>query len=512
MEGNTFLIVMNLREVQESLGAKGLLKNRQKINRNVKVAGVEADSREVEKGDVFIAISGANFDGHDYILKVVKQGAAAVVGERDLDLEIPYFQVESSRKAWAVLCAGYYNNPQGKLNIIGVTGTDGKTTTAHLIHSMLRAGGIRCGLISTVEADLGADRVPSGLHVTTPEPPELFKFLFQMVENGSTHAVLEVTSHALDQERVFGIDFDVGVLTNVTPEHLDYHGGFEKYRGAKAKLFQRSGVSVLNANDSSFSFFNGVSKDLVPYSVYMKGDENQQVTLENLRRDTTIGVSIRKNYPQLPGEYNRENIAAAAAAARYLGVTQCAIRSSLADFSPPEGRFEEVELGQPFKVIVDFAHTPNALKNLLETVRQQMESGRLITVFGCAGERDKGKRYSMGKISAKLADISIFTAEDPRSESVQNILCEMVRGAEAATANHNYFCIPDRKRAICTALEKARCGDWVLILGKGHERSMNIDGREYEWSDKGEAERFLGGEFLKAELFPAFWSKPRAER
>ncbi|MFW6143370.1 MAG: UDP-N-acetylmuramoyl-L-alanyl-D-glutamate--2,6-diaminopimelate ligase, partial [Patescibacteria group bacterium] len=448
----------------------------------IAVGAVRADSRKIKDGDIFVAITGEHVDGHDFINSAVSQGAAAVVGEKDLALEIPYLQVKDSRKAWAVLCAEENNNPQKKLEIIGVTGTDGKTTTAHLIQSMLIAGGYRTGLVSTVTADLGGEEVPSGLHVTTPEPPQLFTFLRKMVENNCAYAVLETTSHGLDQERVFGIHFALGVLTNITKEHLDYHQTFENYKKAKAKLFQRSAIAVLNVDDPSYEFIaEKASGKVVPYSL-----------------EKNLGFKGDLDYDQaiLPGKYNESNVLAAATAVGLLGVEEGEINEGLANFSSPEGRFQEIDLEQPFKVIVDFAHTPNALENLLRTVQSEIDEGRLITVFGCAGERDSGKRFLMGKNSGKLADISIFTAEDPRGEDIEDILEEMVRGAKDSGAEEAgskklrkkiseniYVKIPDREEAISFAIDNAQEGDWVFILGKGHEQSMNIGGKEYEWSD-----------------------------
>ncbi len=473
------------------------------------ISGISDDSRKVKKGNLFVAIKGATHDSHQYIPEAISQEASAVVGEEDpkpLGIkDIPYIKVPNSRKALSLLASAWYNYPSKKLKMIGVTGTDGKTTTASLIHHLLNRAGFKVGLVSTVKAIIGESELETGLHVTNPEPMVLQRFLSAMLAQKCQYAVLEVTSHGLDQERIAGINFDIAVLTNITHEHIDYHNTWDKYRKAKIKLFNHSKTSVLNKDDQSYAYIlKKISKKtkIVSYAINTKADY-QAFDIRTRKETSSFKVRQQNNLHHLSstlvGEYNVLNILASLATVRYLGVGWPDIKKALKTFRAPIGRLEEIPSGKDFKVYIDFAHTPNSLKAVLNLFKK-MTTGKVISVFGCAGERDVQKRLLMGEISAKIADISIFTAEDSRSEDIHKIIGQMVTGAYRAkgrelkpnqlgnldrTATKNFFIrIPERGEAIAFALQKvAKKGDIVVICGKGHEKSMCYDTIEHPWSD-----------------------------
>ncbi|MCK4588784.1 UDP-N-acetylmuramoyl-L-alanyl-D-glutamate--2,6-diaminopimelate ligase, partial [Candidatus Woesebacteria bacterium] len=373
------------------------------------LSGLTDDSRSVKKGFLFVAITGLKVDAHKFIPKAIQAGAVAIVGEKEPDKtwldKITYIKVPNSRQALGLLASAWYGHPSKKLKVIGVTGTDGKTTTATLIYWILKKAGKKAGLISTVSAKIGEKEFETGLHVTSSEPLKLQEFLAKMVEKKCEYVVLEVTSHGLDQERVAGIKFDIGVLTNITHEHLDYHKSWQAYRRAKAKLFEGVNLVVLNKDDKSFSYISRfVSKKakIISYALKKAADLN----LENI---------VLSGKTKLLAEYNLANTLAAVAVTRELGVSEEDIKTALSSFKLPTGRLEKINEGRDFDIYIDFAHTPNALEKVLSHLRKETK-GRLITIFGSAGERDKEKRFLMGEIAARLADVSIFTAEDPRTE------------------------------------------------------------------------------------------------
>ncbi len=383
----------------------------------------------------------------------------------------------------ALLANLIYNFPSKKLTVAGVTGTDGKTTTAHMIYEILTTAGARVSLISSIFAAVGPKTYQTGFHVTTPSPFALQRLLKQMVDAGSKFAVLEVTSHGLDQNRVFGVNFSVGVLTNITHEHLDYHKTYDNYAKAKAKLFKNVRWSVLNADDASFNKIKKLANGkIVTYGIEKKSDFNL------------------KNFPiklQISGEYNFYNALAAAAATSQLGVNKKTILTALSKFKNLAGRMEEIDEGQSFKVIVDFAHTTNALEQALKTLRKALKAkrkARIIAVFGAAGERDRLKRPAMGEVSARLSDLTVITAEDPRTENPEDIAKQIAAGCEkiGAKIGKDYFVVTDRRKAVQFAITKlAKSGDVVGIFGKGHERSMCYGKTEYPWSDQNVAKKAL---------------------
>lgn len=471
------------------------------------IRGIKLDSRQVTVGDVFVALPGSMVDGHRFIPEAIARGASAVFGSQPLaHLSVPYVRVAQPRLALAYLSAAFYDFPARQLTVIGITGTDGKTTTCNLIYQILRAAGIGAGMISTVNALIGDEVLDTGFHVTTPEAPEVQRYLFQMVQRGLTHVVLEATSHGLAQQRVAVCEFDVGVVTNITHEHLDFHGTYEAYRQAKGILFTSlketfpkashpPRAAVLNADDASFSYLSEISH--VPQLTYGL-HPSAQVHAHNLRPfidglDFDVTGKNLENRPfhieihsPLVGEFNLYNcLAALATTVGVLGVPVERAAEGVAAFSGVSGRMEKIDLGQPFVAMVDFAHTPNALRLALLSARR-MTQGRLIAVFGSAGLRDRLKRRMMAEVSVQLADLTVLTAEDPRTEPLGAILDEMAQGARNAGAleGENFWRVPDRREAIRFALRQARPGDLVLLCGKGHEQSMCFGEVEYPWDDR----------------------------
>jgi UDP-N-acetylmuramoyl-L-alanyl-D-glutamate--2,6-diaminopimelate ligase len=417
-----------------------MVKNIEELRHNIHdFKGITSDSRLVEPGFIFVAIKGLTSDGHDFIDDAVKNGAELVVGERDINLP-NYIKVDDSRETLGELASEFYGRPSERLKVIGVTGTKGKTTTSHIIYHILTKLGKSAGLLSSIS-------VP-GLHVTSPDVVFLHKSLKEFVDKGCEYAVIEVSSHGIDQKRIAGIKFDVGVLTNIAPEHLDYHKTFAEYKRVK------------------MSFINSAKHKVIA------------------PKETKINI--------LPGIYNNLNVEAAVMALELFGIKRSESLKAVKSFKLPEGRLEEIKNTKNLKIFIDFAHTPDSLSAVLTYLRNQTK-GKLITVFGCAGERDKSKRFQMAKISVGIADFSVFTAEDPRSENVFDILSSMNKGAKSAGGieGKNFVRIPERGEAIAYALSVARKGDLIGIFGKGHEKSMAYDGYEHPWSDHKFVRNFL---------------------
>ena len=468
----------------------------------IKIAGLEFDSRKIKPGDLFVAMKGGNVDGHQYIDSAVEKGAVAVVGMEEItSSSVPYFRVRDSREAFAWLSAAFYGHPARKMTVIGVTGTDGKTTTSSLIFEILKAAGIKAGMISTVNAVLMDEEIDTGFHVTTPEANDIQKYLAMMVDAGITHVVLETTSHGLVQQRVTGCEYDVAVVTNVTHEHLDYHHTYQEYLAAKGKLFEmlyttatkecgNPRYAILNADDRSFESLKKLIKGpMISYSANGAGQLNAH-NIRYLKNGIQFqvehnGSTLEINCP-LPGDFNVSNCLAAVGATLFaLGLPREAIQKGIQGIRGVSGRMESIDLGQDFTALVDFAHTPNGLEQALKAVRRMTEK-RVIAVFGSAGLRDREKRKMMAVIATRLADIAIFTAEDPRTESLDGILAEMAGAADAAggVEGKTYYRIPDRGTAIQMGVNLAQPDDLVAAFGKGHEQSMCFGTVEYPWDDR----------------------------
>jgi len=474
---------------------------------SIDISGIQSDSRKIEIGNLFIAYRGDEYDGHLFIESAISNGAAAVIGSEDLHpVGVPYIIVKDSRKSMAYIAAAFFGYPARELTVIGVTGTDGKTTTVNLIYEILNAHGISTGMISTVKARIGKEELDTGFHVTTPESPTIQQLLKKMVQEGLTHVVLEATSHGLDQDRVDACEFDIGVVTNITHEHLDYHKDYDGYFSAKFNLIEKLAktapkehgsyrTAVINHDDISYKrILERVEKQrlesirLVEYGLDNRSLGASDITSSPTEMCFELHMN-NQNYhveTSLLGKYNVSNIlAAVGGVSSAIDLNPGITIDAIAKFAGVPGRMEQINIGQDFIAIVDFAHTPNALKVALETARD-ITAKRVIAVFGSAGLRDREKRRLMAAVSAKLADITIFTAEDPRTEDLDCILAEMIAVAvsNGAVTGRTAFSVPDRGEAIKKAVSLATADDLVIACGKGHEQSMCFGKIEYPWDDR----------------------------
>lgn len=530
---------------------------------NPVIEHITADSRAVRPGSLFVAVAGGTFDGHDYIAAALDQGAVAVIGARPRaeipalgqaeHQAIPHIQVAEPRLALAQACAALEDFPSRAMTVIGVTGTDGKTTTCTLLEAILRAqthsathpdGTV--GVVTTVGARIGGAEIDTGFHVTTPDAPEVQRFLAQMRDGGCSHAIVESTSHGLAQGRVAAVDFDVAAVTNITHEHLDYHGSRAAYVAAKAQLFRalfrrtpKPGIApfaVLNRDDTgSYAALVDVLAEEAALAEETATGGTVSIYTYGIPAGISAGISATQAsngagsdtrghavwaeavayHPDrtevqvrwwggaftlvstLIGEFNVYNMLCAATVGLGLGVAPQTIQRGIAAVAGVIGRMERIDAGQPFLAIVDFAHSPVSLERALHTLRPLVGTrpdgapGRLIAVFGCAGLRDRAKRRLMGEASGRLADFTVVTAEDPRTESLDDINRAIAGGLLAAGAATRYTIIDDRAAAINHAVEMAQPGDVVAAFGKGHERSMCFGTTEYPWSDQEAMRRAL---------------------
>ncbi|MBI5399212.1 UDP-N-acetylmuramoyl-L-alanyl-D-glutamate--2,6-diaminopimelate ligase [Candidatus Saganbacteria bacterium] len=459
------------------------------------------DSRQVQPGDTFVAIPGYKVDGANYIPQALERGAKVIVTERD-DVKVPegvdLQRVPSARQALAFLAKKYYNHPTSKLTLIGLTGTNGKTTTAYLIESILRQAGYKVGLIGTIGAKIDGQTIESAL--TTPESLELQQLLAQMVEAKVTHAVLEVSSHALALDRMAGCEFDIAIFTNLTHDHLDFHKTKEEYLNVKKKLFtmlKPDGIAIINVDDpASNQLIEAVRGEVITYGISQAKHELRStkqnefdIVISDIairEKEMTVKINGLELRTPLIGLHNVYNIAAAYQCGLCLHIPQATIKKGIELLKNVPGRVERVEAGQPFSVIVDFAHSPDALEKLIETYRP-LTTGKIILVFGCPGERDKEKRPIMGELAARLADYLIITTDDPHGENPEEIVEEIVAGF----SNVQYLKIVDRKAAITKALQLAQKDDTVLIAGRGHEQYQDFAGKKVYLDDRKVVEEIL---------------------
>ncbi len=467
------------------------------------ITSLAYDSRNVEVGGLFIAVPGVHTDGRRFLADAVARGAIVALGEplqNPIDVPLPYIEVADVRSALADLACAFYNYPAHHLCTIGVTGTDGKTTTSNLISTLLETAGKRSGLMTTANFKIGGQEWENATRQSTLEALEIQQLLHRMLTESVTHAVIEATSHGLELQRVRGCAFDVGVVTNITHEHLDFHKTIDAYRRAKARLFEMldsardkklgiKSVAILNRDDVSYEVLKpychvpildygidtpaavqAVDVQLAAYSTRFRA----------LLPDAEVQIETR-----LVGRFNVSNCLAAIATAYSLGVPVADIARGLATVEGVTGRMERIDEAQPFTVIVDYAHTPDSLQKVLATLRP-LTRGKLLVVFGSAGERDIQKRPAMGKIAALMSDFFVITDEDPRDEDREIILREIAAGAESLGKRQgaDFLCIADRTEAIATAFAHARPGDTVLLAGKGHEQSIIIGREKFPWDDR----------------------------
>ena len=488
---------MNFKQIASRLDAENQLISRPRFDRTT-ITGVTSDSREVDEGDLFIAVRGTSHDGHEFIPEAIEQGASAIVAEEVVDQpgshDVPVVTVRNSRQSEGLCADEFYGNPSDQMTLIGVTGTNGKTTTVKLIHELLEGIGHSTGLIGTIDNRVGQRVIPSDR--TTPPPCKLHSLLDQMKENGCSYAVLEVSSHGLDQDRVSGVSFDAAVFTNLSRDHLDYHGSMEAYRDAKAKLFERlpgTGIGVVNADNEHASAMSAACDGrVVTYSRSSDGSRYAaDVSSTNITGSSwemiTETSSQAVNW-MLPGTHNIENAMAAVATVRELtGANLPAMSSVLEDVEPARGRLDPVSWDGDFEVFVDYAHTPDALENVRAGVSPLVE-GSVRAVFGCGGDRDRGKRPKMGRVVDRYADQMYVTSDNPRSEKPEAIIDDILEGIERTDG---YVVDPDRESAIQRAIQDAEPGDAVLILGKGHEMVQKQDGVVKPFKDWAVAEKHL---------------------
>jgi UDP-N-acetylmuramoyl-L-alanyl-D-glutamate--2,6-diaminopimelate ligase len=466
---------------------------------NPEITSIENDNRKVQKGSLFICIKGYTVDGHDYAQAAVQSGATAILAERPLDLDVPVVVVNDTSRAMAVLADAFYEHPTRKFHLIGITGTNGKTTTSHLIEKILSDAGKKTGLIGTMYTKIGDEILET--KNTTPESLTLQKTFKRMADEQVEAAVMEVSSHALDLGRVHGCDYNVAVFTNLTQDHLDYHHTMEEYKRAKSLLFSQLGntfdvekpkFAVLNADDhASETYKKSTAAHVITYGIDHKADIMASA-IEMTSSGTTFLLEISgKEYPmniQLIGKFSVYNVLASAAAGLVSGISPERIISSIESVKGVAGRVELVNAGQNFTVIVDYAHTPDSLENVLKTIRQ-FAKRKIFVVVGCGGDRDRTKRPLMAKIACQYSTDPIFTSDNPRSEDPIVILKDMEEGVPG----ENYLVIPDRKEAIFTAVHKAVEGDVILIAGKGHETYQIIGKEVHDFDDRLVAKEAITG-------------------
>jgi UDP-N-acetylmuramoyl-L-alanyl-D-glutamate--2,6-diaminopimelate ligase len=460
------------------------------VDRNTEVTSLAYDSRRAGEGCVFFAIDGEKTDGHLFVDDAVRRGAAAIVSEREAPsgLAERWVRVRKIRRALSEAARRFYDDPDLKLQLIGITGTNGKTTTAYLLNSIFEAAGNRTGLFGTIEYRLGTHIVSASN--TTPESLDLATYFRELVAGGAKTAVLEVSSHALAQERVWGIHFSAAVFTNLTRDHLDYHHDLEQYFAAKRRLFEGLGIpppelAVINVDDDWARRLLAIPNPRrVTYGMHAKADVGVQrysQDLAGLTATFTTPVGELEIQSGLLGRANLMNLLAATATAVGVGIPAESIQAGIRTLESVPGRFEKVDEGQPYLVVVDYAHTDDALRNVLETARE-LTRNRLVVVFGCGGERDRTKRPLMGEVAGRLSDLAILTSDNPRSEDPILIMNDVLVGLQRTSKP--YIAEVDREKAIRKALSEAREGDIVVLAGKGHETYQVLKDQTVPFDDR----------------------------
>ena len=460
---------MRLRELLEGMEVIS-----QTISPDTEITHVCVDSRATQKGSLFVAVPGNRCDGGHYARQAVDRGAVCVVCQSELPPDLPWVKVRDARLALSQLACRWYGHPSRQLTMLGVTGTNGKTTVTYLLRHILQRTGMKTGLIGTVQNIVGEQTLPA--QRTTPDALQIQQLLSAMTKNGCSHAVMEVSSHALDQHRAEGIDFAVGIFTNLTEDHLDYHGTMGCYCDAKAKLFQMSRMGVCNADDPwTERLLAGASCPSVYYGIHNPAEVwAEDIFLHSRSVDFTVCTARTRTPVHLgvPGRFSVYNALGAIAACGELGIPPEECAAALATFPGVAGRMEVVPTpGKPYTLLIDYAHTPDALETVLKTVRGFAQN-RVIAVFGCGGDREREKRPLMGHIAGKLADLTIITSDNPRTEEPMAIIRDILPGI--AGAEDKYIVEPDRRGAIALAMGRAAAGDVIVLCGKGHETYQEI--------------------------------------
>ncbi len=462
-----------------------------KISRaNPTISSIEMDSREVKPGSLFICIKGYTVDGHDYAQKAVENGAVAILAESELDVEVPVVIVKDTKRSMAVLADIFYGQPTHSMHLIGVTGTNGKTTTTHIIERILNEANKKTGLIGTMYMKIGEQH--KEVKNTTPESLTLQKTFREMKDADVSHVVMEVSSHALHLGRIHGCDFNVAVFTNLSQDHLDYHKTMEAYKYAKGLLFAQLGnrfehnrmkYAVLNEDEeASEEYKKMTSAKIVTYGIDREADvmaKNVKMTSKGTTFQLITPVGTKAVTIQMVGKFSVYNVLAAVAATLSSSIELETIVKAIESMEGVRGRFELVDGGQDFTVIVDYAHTPDSLENVLQTIKQFAE-GKVFCIIGCGGDRDKTKRPLMAKIAVQNSDQPIFTSDNPRSEDPKAILADMENGV----IGQHYTSIVNREEAISYAIANAQKGDVVLIAGKGHETYQQIGSKTIDFDDR----------------------------
>lgn len=469
------------------------------------ITDLAQDSRKIISGTLFVCLSGVKNDGHNYIMQAYRQGAVAVLVEKDVEnipQDLTVIKVANTRVAMMVIAPYFFEYPSRKMRMIGVTGTNGKTTTTYLIRSILQQAGFEVGVIGTIQNSIGDRVIPT--QNTTPDVIDLQKLLAQMVEYRMDYVVMEVSSHALALNRVAGCEFDVGVFTNMTRDHLDFHETFENYLEAKTKLFQslsskdnqkKGKTAIVNADDKAVTYIiERTNCKIITYGIHNNVDlqaQNANIKAIGTQFDISGSFGILSLQLKITGLFNVYNVLSAVGTALAEGIKPNVIKIALEEFQSVPGRFELVAIGQPFSVIVDYAHTPDGLENILKTA-QQIATRRIIVVFGCGGDRDKTKRPIMGQLAVQYGDVVIATSDNPRTEDPDSILGEIENGIlEALVEGKVYEKIRDRRQAIERALYLAEADDIVIIAGKGHENYQILKDRTISFDDKEVAKEII---------------------
>jgi len=465
---------------------------------NIHINYIQVKSGNIKNGDLYVAIKGYSVDGHTYIDEAIRNGAKCIVLQDTkftrYDNNIIYIQLKNTRAGLPFIASNYYNSPANKLTLTGVTGTNGKTTTAILIKSILEKSGEKTGLIGTIEYLIGRQKIGSGL--TTPEPITLHTLFSKMEKNNVSHCVMEVTSHAIKQKRVAGLNFSHTIFTNISHDHLDYHKTFEDYFRTKAELFKNlnhNSIASINYDDPFFSKLKELTSadTILTFSIKEPATDifAKKIDMDSSRSlievSTPVG-DIQIN-SKLPGRYNCENILAAISFGISKNIDKDIIKEGIENVKGVKGRFEKVNYNQDYNIIIDYAHTPDALEKTLITIHEQY-AGNVITVLGCDGNRDKSKRAKMGRIATELSDLTVITSDNPRNEDQLLIIKEIAAGSVPGKKSENF---PDRKEAIEFALSKAQPGDTVLIAGKGHENYMEIKEKKFYFNEREIIKEFI---------------------